>query len=153
MTNTMEFKRTQQDVDTAIKIRRDKVQTFQELTQSDIATLEKGTLTYNTLNRIEAAQEELKNIFNEIGYWNTQITNKMWDGTQLFKEDDFQRIIDNTKVLRDAFFVYKDTPQTPPISYYFEDLNSLEKILHDLDVMINDVKSNYKESGTFECGE
>lgn len=153
MTNTMEFKRTQQDVDNAIKIRRDKVQTFQELTQSDIATLEKGTLTYNTLNRIEVAQEELKNIFNEIGYWNTQITNKIWDGTQLFKEDDFQRIIDNTNVLRDAFFVYKDTPQTPPISYYFEDLNSLEKILHDLDVMINDVKSNYKESGTFECGE
>lgn len=153
MTNTMEFKRTQQDVDTAIKIRRDKVQTFQELTQSDIATLEKGTLTYNTLNRIEAAQEELKNIFNEIGYWNTQITNKMWDGTQLFKEDDFQRIIDNTNVLRDAFFVSKDTPQTPPVSYYFEDLNSLEKILYDLDVMINDVKSNYRICGTFECGE
>ena len=153
MTNTMEFKRTQHDVDTAIKIRRDKVQTFQELTQSDIATLEKGTLTYNTLNRIETAQEELKNLFNEIGYWNTNITNQTWDGSQLFKEDDFQRIIDNTNVLRDAFFVYKDTPQTPSISYYFEDLNSLEKILHDLDVMINDVKSNYKECGTFECGE
>lgn len=145
--------RTQYDVDTAISVIKDKVQKFQELTEDDINILERGTLTINTLNRIENKQEELKNLFNDMGYWNTSITNRVWDYTEIFNITEFQRIIDNTNILREAFFTYKDTPKTPPISYYFEDINSLEKILNDLDVMINDVKSKYRECGNFECGE
>jgi hypothetical protein len=147
------FDRTQNDVDTAIRLRREKVQTFQELTENEIATLEKGTLTINTLNRIETKQEELKNLFNDMGYWNTSITNKVCGEHDIFNVDEFQRILDNTNVLRNAFFVYKDTPNTPPISYHYNDINALEKILYDLDVMINDVKSHYRICGTFECGE
>lgn len=149
----MIFDRTQNDVDTAIVLRNTKVKKFETLTESDIATLEKGTLTINTINRIENKQEELKNLFNDMGYWNTPTTNKTWSENDIFNVDDFQRIVDNTNVLRQAFFVYKDTPNTPPISYYWEDINALEKILHDIDVMINDVKSHYRECGTFECGE
>ena len=149
----MIFDRTQNDVDTAIILRREKVQKFQALTESEIATLEKGMLTINTLNRIETKQEELKNLFNEIGYWNTPITNKTWGENDIFNVDEFQRILNNTNILRQAFFVYKATPNTPPISFYWDDINSLEKILHDLDVMINDVKSNYRECGAFESGE
>lgn len=149
----MIFDRTQNDVDTAIVLRNTKVKKFETLTEIDIATLEKGTLTINTINRIETKQEELKNLFNDMGYWNTPTTNKTWSENDIFYIDDFQRIVDNTNVLRQAFFVYKDTPNTPPISYYWEDINALEKILHDIDVMINDVKSHYRECGTFECGE
>lgn len=149
----MIFDRTQNDVDTAISIIKNKVQKFQELTKSDIATLEKGTITINTLNRIETKQEILKGLFNEMGYWNTPITNKVWDYTQIFNVDEFQRIIGNTDILREAFFTYRDTPNTPPISYHYNDINALEKILYELDVMINDVKSHYRECGTFECGE
>lgn len=149
----MIFDRTQNDVDTAIVLRNTKVKKFETLTEIDIATLEKGTLTINTINRIETKQEELKNLFNDMGYWNTPTTNKTWSENNIFNVDEFQRIINNTNVLRQAFFVYKATPNTPPISYYWEDINALEKILHDLDVMINDVKSHYRECGTFECGE
>lgn len=149
----MIFDRTQNDVDTAILLRDTKVKKFETLTESEIATLEKGMLTINTLNRIETKQEELKNLFNDMGYWNTPITNKTWVENDIFYVDDFQRILDNTNVLREAFFVYKATPNTPPISYYWDDINALEKILFDLDVMINDVKSNYRECGSFESGE
>ena len=158
----MIFDRTQNDVDTAIRLRNEKVKfapiTMQpinpeELTESEIAILEKGTITYNTLNRIEDKQDELKNLFNEMGYWNTPTTNKVWGENDIFNVDEFQRILDNTNVLRNAFFVYKDTPNTPPISYHYNDINALEKILYDLDVMINDVKSHYKECGNFESGE
>lgn len=145
--------RTQYDVDTAISILKNKVQKFQELEETDIATLEKGTITYNTLNRIENKQDELKNLFNEIGYWNTSITNKVWGEDDIFNVDDFQRIIDNTNILRNAFFVYKSTPNTPPISYHYNDINALEKILYDLDVMISNVKADYRYCGEFECGE
>lgn len=149
----MIFDRTQNDVDTAIILRDTKVKKFEELTENEIATLEKGTITYNTLNRIENKQAILKGLFNEMGYWNTPITNKVWGENDIFNVDEFQRIIDNTNVLRLAFFVYKDTPSTPPISYHYNDINALEKILYDLDVMINDVKSRYKRCGTFRCGE
>ena len=149
----MIFDRTQNDVDTAILLRNTKVKKFETLTESEIATLEKGMLTINTINRIENKQDELKNLFNEMGYWNTPITNKTWGENDIFNADEFHRILDNTNVLRNAFFVYKATPNTPPISYHYNDINALEKILNDLDVMINDVKSNYRECGTFESGE
>ena len=149
----MIFDRTQNDVDTAILLRDTKVKKFEALTESDINYLERGTITINTLNRIEEKQEDLKGILNDMGYWNTPITNKVWGENDIFNVVDFQRIIDNTNVLRNAFFIYKDTPNTPPISYHWQDINALEKILYDLDVMINDVKSHYRECGTFESGE
>ena len=149
----MIFDRTQNDVDTAILIRNTKVKKFEELTESDINYLERGTLTISTLNRIENKQDELKNLFNDMGYWNTPITNKVWGENDIFNVDEFQRILDNTNILRNAFFVYKATPNTPPISYHYNHINALEKILYDLDVMINDVKSNYRDCGNFESGE
>ena len=149
----MIFDRTQNDVDTAIFIRNTKVKKFEALTESDINYLERGTITINTLNRIEAKQEELKNLFNDMGYWNTHITNKVWGENDIFNADEFQRILNNTNILRQAFFVYKATPNTPPVSYHYNDINSLEKILYDLDVMISNVKANYRFCGEFECGE
>lgn len=149
----MIFDRTQNDVDTAILIRNTKVKKFETLTESDINYLERGTITTNTLNRIETKQEELKNLFNEMGYWNTPIINKMWSENDIFNVDEFQRILDNTNVLRNAFFVYKATPNTPPISYHWQDINALEKILYDLDVMISNVKADYRYCGEFVCGE
>ena len=149
----MIFTRTQADVDAAIALRESKVKVFEELSADDISVLERGTFTVNALNRIENKQEELKNLFNDMGYWDTPIKNKVWEKTQIFNVGDFQRIIGNTDILRKAFYVYKGTPETPSVSYYFEDINALEKILYDLDVMINDVKSNYRECDTFECGE
>ena len=84
----MIFDRTQNDVDTAILLRNTKVKKFETLTESDIATLEKGRLTINTLNRIETKQEELKNLFNDMGYWNTPTTNKLWSENDIFNIDE-----------------------------------------------------------------
>lgn len=149
----MIFDRTQNDVDTAISIRDGKVKTFQALTESDIKSLERGMMTINTLNRIEAKQEELKNLLNGMGYWNTPTTNKVWTENDIFDADEFQRIIDNTNVLRDAFFGYADTPSTPSISYHYKHINALEKILYDLEKMVEDVQDLYRQCGTFQCGE
>lgn len=146
--------RTQYDVDTAISIRKNKVQKFQELTESDINYLERGTLTINTLNRIENKQDELKNLFNDIGYWNTPISTKQWAYTDIFEGTQFDRILNNLEILIKAFFIYKNTPNVPDNNYRkYQTINDVEKILYDLDVMINDVKSHYRECGTFECGE
>ena len=149
----MILNRTIEDVTEALRLRNEKVKKFQELTASEIETLERGTMTINTLNRIEDKQAELKALFNEMGYWNAPTTNKVWGENDIFNVDEFQRILDNTNILRNAFFVYKATPNTPPVSYHYNDINALEKILYNLDVMINDVKADYRYCGEFECGE
>lgn len=149
----MIFDRTKQDVQNAVKIREEKIKKFETLTAEEGAILDRGMLTLTTLNRIETKQEELKNLFNEMGYWNTPIENKQWTTNQLFNEAEFNRLIGNVNVLRGAFFVFKNTPPTPPVSYYYEDINALEKILFDLGEMVDDVKSHYRECGDFECGE
>ena len=150
----MIFDRTQNDVDTAILLRDTKVKKFETLTESEIATLEKGTLTINTLNRIENKQEELKNLFNEIGYWNTPISTRQWAYADIFEGTQFDRILNNLEILIKAFFIYKNTPNVPDNNYRkYQTINDVEKILYDLDVMINDVKSHYRECGTFYCGE
>ena len=150
----MIFDRTQNDVDTAILLRDTKVKKFETLTESEIATLEKGTLTINTLNRIENKQEELKNLFNDMGYWNTPISTRQWAYADIFEGTQFDRILNNLEILIKAFFIYKNTPNVPDNNYRkYQTINDVEKILYDLDVMINDVKSNYRECGTFESGE
>jgi hypothetical protein len=150
----MIYDRTQADVDEAVRIRKEKVQNFEDLTEEDIRILERGTLTINTLNRIEEKQEELKNLFAEDFYFSEAMEHKSWTYTDYFKKSDFDRISKNLDSLKEAYFTYASTPDTPNNNYTkFETINDIEKILYDLDIMINDVKSNYRECGTIECGE
>ena len=149
----MIFDRTSEDVKKAKQIREEKVMTFQELTAEEAEIMERGTITINTLNRIEDKQAELKSLINNMGYWNTPTINKNWKYTQIFDEAEFQRIVNNTNILREAFFVYVDTPKTPSVSYRYNDINALEKILVDIEKMIDDVKSYYRECGNIVCGE
>lgn len=144
--------RTASDVSLA-KTLRAKVQSGQTLSEAEISIMERGTMTINTLNRIENKQAELKRLLASEGYYNTPVQNKTWEYTEYFKENEFQRILNNLNVLRNAFFVYADTPGTPPISFHYENINALEKVLFDIETMLNDMIDRFKECGTFECGE
>lgn len=137
----MIFDRTQNDVDTAIRLRNEKVKTFQELTEKDIETLERGTITYNTLNRIEAKHIELQNALIKMGYSNINIVTKQWSSPQIFDEKEFERILQNTKTLRDILAVFENTPKTPTLRYHFENINDLEKILFDVQELIDRANS------------
>ena len=150
----MIFDRTQNDVDTAIILSRENVQKFQALTESEIATLEKGMLTINTLNRIETKQEELKNLLDSDVYFVENFESKSWGYTDYFKQADFDRILDNLSKLKRAYFVYSTTPQVTDNNYRrYQTINAVEHILNDLDLMIRDVKSHYRQCGNVECGE
>ena len=149
----MIYNRTQKDVDDSIKIRNEKIENFLDLTQTEIETLEKGSITINTLNRIENKQIELKLLLNDLGYWDTSIENKSWRYEDIFDETEFNRVVQNTLVLKKAFFTFSDTPRTITTTYEWQNLNALEKILHDLDIMIDEIESRFRECGTFECGE
>jgi hypothetical protein len=150
----MIYNRTQTDIETAKNLIETKVKTFQPLTESEIEKIERGTLTINTLNRIENKQGELRELLNAAGYWYTNISSRSreWEYTDIFVEEDFARILKNCQILKNAFLQYFDTPKTPKVAYHFENINSIEKILFDLEKMVNEIKSNYRQCGAFECG-
>ena len=150
----MIFDRTIEDVNAAFFIRADKVQKGKELTIDDINTLERGTLTINTLNRIESKQAQLREILIEIGYGVGDIFNSVWDFNGIFKQEDFDRISQNDQKLKDAFFVYSDTPKMSSNNYrLYSVINDVEKILADIEKMIAEIKSNYRICGATVCGE
>ena len=149
----MIYDRMVADVNLAREIISKKVKKFVQLTDKEVQTLERGTITINTLNRIENKQNELRSLFNGLGYWNTDIESKEWTFNDIFSIADFERILVNMDVLREAFYVYSSTPQTPQSLYHYEVINSIEKILYDLEQMIDDMRSKYRECGTFQCGE
>lgn len=148
----MIYDRTQTDVDNAISIRENKVQKFIEPTTAEKVTLERGLLTINTLNRIENKQKSLKGLFNKAGYY-PNVTSKTWVTGGIFRKEDFQRIIDNEKSLVNSFYVFDDTPNVPEVSSSYKDLNSIEKILYDLDLMYTKLQINWLKCGTIQCGE
>ncbi len=151
----MIYNRTASDVEAAKIIRSQKLQTGQALTSADVEMLERGTLTINTLNRIEHKQAELKIVFKEMGYFDVSaVITQEWTFSDYFSTPDFNRILNNLDVLKKAFFIFASTPATPGNNYLkYQTINDIEKALFDLESMINNIKDRYRFCGTFTCGE
>lgn len=146
------FNRTLEETKQAIAIKEDKVKKGENLTADDIYILSRGFISVEDINRIESKQEELKSAFNEMGYYNTPTINKLWDEERYFFKADLERIVKNNEILRKAYYIFASTPTDARPKAYFEDLNKIEKMLHDLEQMANDMKSRFKKCGTFNCG-
>lgn len=145
--------RTKADVDSAKEIIDSKVKLFLELTDSELQTLERGTIGIGTINRISNKQISLKNKMESNGYFVKNINTKIWDYNDIFGENDFLQLINNTVLLRDAFFTYLDTPANVYLSYDYENINNLEKILVDIEKILDYMIANFRECGTFYSGE
>lgn len=149
----MIYDRTAADVANALRIRAEVLQAGGLPTDAQVATLNKGFITYVTLNRIEGKENELKTLLNGLFYFVQDFQNKSWTTADIFDETELPRIIENTVKLRDAFYVRDDTPDTPTAIYYFENINAIEKILNDIDELINNMRTHFRECGTFESGD
>lgn len=149
----MIYDRTIADVEAARAVQQTKVyNAFSELTQEDIDILERGMLTVNVLNRIEAKQEELKQTLNDMGYWGFTCTNRQWARGDYFKHADLARLCRNATVLRESFIsVSKDLNNPVPVAH-FEELNRLERLLAAIAQLAADVIARYLICGTVVCG-
>lgn len=147
----MIYDRSLDDVNSAKDIRENKVKKFLTLTSEEIQTLERGCITINTLNRIESKQSELKEKINNMGYFNTPIINKTWSKTDIFYEEDIARIVNNNLVLKEAFFVFNDTPFDAKAQYDYIQINKLEKTLYDIELLTEEVINLYRICGTFSA--
>lgn len=143
--------RTQLDVNKSKSIIEQKVKKFIELTNDDKNTLERGTVTINTINRIENKQAEIMQTLNDMGYY-VSIINKSWSLGDAFKQADLERIAANNIALRSAFYAFKDSPVNAIAKYHYSEFNRLEKILIDIFNNIEYTISRYRRCGNFNCG-
>lgn len=148
----MIFDRTQQDVDIAIQIRDDKVKKFIVLTETENEQIERGTLTINTLNRIESKQQYLADLLNLYAYPVQIQTRTNWTSIDIFDEENHSRILQNLLSLKKAFYVLKNSPDIPEYLFGFIELNSVEKILVDIEYLINAMSANWVYMGEYNMG-
>ena len=148
----MIYNRTLTDVETA-KTLRGLLQAGNTLTSEQISALERGSCTINMLNRVEMKQADLAVILNRYAYM-VHIENKTdWQTTDIFTFQDHRRLLNNLNLLKQAYYTYATTPKTPTYMYGYEESNSIEKILVDIEAMINDMEGRFRECGTFKSGE
>lgn len=148
----MIFNRTISDVNSAKQLRANKMQKGIPLTDVETEIMERGCITINTLNRIEEKQSELKKKLNDMGYYNAPIINKKWGYTDIFTQEDLKRLVGNDIILRDAFYVYFNSPKNAIAKFHYEEINAIEKILFDISRNIDYTINNYKICGTVVCG-
>lgn len=145
--------RTKDDVEAAKQIRLNIQQNGLAPNDDEIEILERGTYTINSLNRVESKQEQLRDWLNSYGYRVNTEHKTNWVEADLFTYQDHQRILNNLKALRKAFFVFSTTPVTPNYIFNWQNANSIEKILVDLEEEFATMIDYFRECGTFECGE
>lgn len=149
----MIYNRTISDVEKARELRKSKVQKGIALSDSEKDTMERGTLTVNTLNRIEEKYCMIFDELCEMGYYSKAKTNDVeWTEDKLLNASNYERICSNSAYLIDAYYVFPSTPAPPLPTYHYETLNAIEKIIVDLESMITSMKQYYTECGTIECG-
>lgn len=114
----------------------------------------KGCLNVDDINRIEFNTEYISDMLIALYYFNN--INKgsdKWYVSGVPSTNQINRIIDNVSKLQTAYFKPSGSPTLPTTLTHYEDVNSIEKCLYLLKVMIEDMVSSFRECGTFNCGE
>lgn len=131
-------------------------------TQLDIDfDTEKGGYNFSDLNRIEKWCEYLSNLLNKLSYNNIIYVKTDWEMPDLMTEQNspteaqMERIRTNLIALRNAYFTFYETPATPENLDFmnFQKANEVEKILFDIDKMLEIMENNFIYCGISNCGQ
>ena len=147
------YDRTDFDVSEAKKIISEKIKKFIETTEEENTILRRGTITLETIDRIINKQIELSNLFYSSFYLGNAIEKMNFTEIGIFKETDFDKMIENGETLRNRFFDYKSTPSRAVPKYDYQNINAIERLLYDLNRNYNYMMASQKECDEFYCGE
>lgn len=117
-------------------------------TSQDVATrTQKGFYNVSDITRINSYIEYLSDVLD--------LNLTVIDVTlgQALTRAEMDSIISNINAIRVAWYVAKDTPQTPlPFNWNFTKANDIEKILKALDEFYQSAQIDKLYSGTFRAG-
>lgn len=109
----------------------------------------------NDFNRIEDACNEVSRLLNKYGYENSIIVKSNWTISDIPNKADVDRILDNLQLLREVYYIFPDSPKTPENMDMMDiyRANDIEKILYDIDMIIQNMIKQFRYCGTINCGE
>lgn len=111
---------------------------------------------YNIIEDVLRVENEVDRIDTELtslGYLREVNVKTDWQRGDIFDSDNAARYLQNVKKLRGSFAVKPSTPQTPDSFKPYNNANDIEKILCDVDGLINNMQSAFIPCGTRECGQ
>nr|DAG18948.1 MAG TPA: hypothetical protein [Caudoviricetes sp.] len=158
------YDRTESDETASAAIRKSyqTISNWSGLTDAERAQLERGTLTYNTLNRVESAVKLLAAALTSSGYpvevtpvlKGSKAEDREWQEGDIVRRAQWATYLDNVQRLRNAYYTLAETGELPAPGdkLKYTGANTIEKILADIDLLLDGMKSVYRRAGTFTAG-
>lgn len=158
------YDRTESDETASAAIRKSyqTLGNWSGLTDAEKAQLERGMLTYNTLNRVELAVKTLAAALTAAGYpveitpvlKGSKAEDREWQEGDIVRRAQWTTYIANVQALRDAYYTLAETGELPKPEDKLDyvSANNIEKILADIDLLIGCMKASYRRCGTFRAG-
>ena len=122
----------------------------------------RGTYNYTDLNRVELAVKTLAAALTAAGY-PVEITpvlkggkaedRECQEGDVLYRPQ-WTTYLANVQALRDAYYTLAETGElpAPEDKLKYTGANTIEKVLADIDLLLDGMKSIYRRAGTFTAG-
>lgn len=158
------YDRTESDETASAAIRKSyqTLGNWSGLTDAERTQLERGTLTYNTLNRVESAVKLLAAALTSAGYpvevtpvlKGSKAEDREWQEGDVLYRPQWTTYLDNVQRLRDAYYTLAETGKLPKPEdkLKYTGANIIEKVLADIDLLLDGMKSIYRRAGTFSVG-
>ena len=115
----------------------------------------KGCYNYIDLNRVEEWCKYLSDLLNSYGYVNLIDEKTNWNVNDIQTVEQMERYLKNVKTLIETFAIKKDTPNLPETmnKLTYSQANDIEKILFDINNLIQYTEKNFVFSGVANCGQ
>lgn len=122
----------------------------------------KGAYNYTDLNRVELAVKTLAAALTAAGYpveitpvlKGSKAEDREWQEGDIVRRAQWRTYLDNVQRLRDAYYTLAETGELPKPEdkLDYRGANTVEKILADIDLLLDGMKSIYRRAGTFTAG-
>lgn len=122
----------------------------------------KGAYNFTDLNRVESAVKTLAAALTSAGYpaavepvlKGGEAEDREWQEGDIVRWAQWTTYLDNVQRLRDAYYTLSETGELPKPEdkLGYEGANTIEKILADIDLLLDGMKSIYRRAGTFTAG-
>ena len=82
------------------------------------------------------------------------LEDREWRESDIVRLSQWRQYLANVQALRDAYYTLAETGQLPDAEdrLDYTGANTIEKILADIDLLIDCMKSSYRRCGTFRAG-
>jgi len=114
----------------------------------------KGAYSYVDFNRVENAVQYLSDLLNMYGYRNAVNVKTDWTPEDIQKVSEIQRYIDNIAELKNKYYSsVEGTMPTTSTWLTIEGANYLEKILTNIEILIESMKKVFIYTGVAGTGQ